>query len=56
VKIVPTSPTLKDMKREAEEREHEAGAQQEPHASALREKAVLLREWIASLRTGRWTS
>jgi hypothetical protein len=46
-KILPTGP---------EECEHKAGLEAEPKAGTLREKALVLREWIAALKTGTWTS
>jgi len=55
VKIIPADQTIEDMKKEADECE-QARIQAEPQASALKEKAALLGEWIRSLRTGRWIS
>ena len=56
VKIIPADQTIEDMKKEADECEHASRTQPEPQARALKEKTALLREWISSLSTGRWTS
>jgi hypothetical protein len=56
VKILPPEPTIEALKREAGQCEQTAGDESESRASKLREKAALLREWIAVLKTGKWTS
>jgi hypothetical protein len=56
VQIIPKEPTITEMKKEAEECERTAASEPEPRASASRENAALLREWIASLKTGAWKS
>jgi hypothetical protein len=55
-KIVPCGLTIKEMNKEAEECEQKARVEVEPTAGTLREKALVLREWIAALKTGGWTS
>jgi hypothetical protein len=56
VKIIPAEPTLEHMKLEAEKCEKAAQTEPEPRASALKEKAALLREWIRSLKAAYWAS
>ena len=56
VKIIPAGQTIEDMRTEADECEQVSRTQPEPQANELKEKAALLREWISSLSTGRWTS
>ena len=56
MKIVPTGTTVRDMKGEAAEFEQQARVETDPVAAMLKDKAAVLREWIASLKTGSWTS
>jgi hypothetical protein len=56
MKIVPTGPTIKEMKREAEQCEQAARLESGTIAEMLQERAALLREWIRALRSGKWTS
>jgi hypothetical protein len=54
--IIPSGPTIKVMKKEAEQCEQKARFAAEPTASTLREKAAVLREWIGLLQSRLWTS
>jgi hypothetical protein len=56
MKIVPADPTIADLTQKAAELEKEAEAGSGRIATHLREKAKLCREWIAALKSGRWTS
>jgi hypothetical protein len=54
--FVPSEPTIAELEQKAVECDKEADAEAEPNATELREKAKLYRNWIAMLRSGRWTS
>jgi hypothetical protein len=56
MKIVPADLTIADLAQKAAELEKEAEAGSELIATHLREKAKLCREWIAALKSGKWTS
>ncbi len=56
MKIMPAGATLAELKKQAKDCEDKAKHEPEPAAGRLRERAALLREWIATLRSGRWTS
>jgi hypothetical protein len=53
---IPKEPTIREMKQKAEECDYRAHSEPEPHASKLKEKAALIREWIKVLKAGGWTS
>jgi hypothetical protein len=55
MKIVPAD-AIADLAKKATELEKEAKTGSERIATHLREKAKLCREWIAALKSGRWTS
>jgi hypothetical protein len=54
--IVPAGATISELKRKATECEEKAKQAAEPEAAKLREEALLYREWIAVLRSGKWNS
>jgi hypothetical protein len=54
--IIPADATIADLNKQAEDCDTQATKQPEPLATELREKAKLLREWIAQLRSHRWTA
>lgn len=54
--IIPPDATIAELKKQVAECEKQALAEAEPLATELREKAKLLREWIAQLRSGHWTA
>lgn len=54
--IIPAGATIDELKKKAAECERQAQQEKEPAASELREKANLYKQWIALLRSGRWTS
>ena len=56
MKIVPADATIADLAKKAAELEKKAKTETERIAIHLREKAKLCREWIAALKSGRWTS
>jgi hypothetical protein len=55
-KIMPSGGTISDLKKKATECEEKAKQASEPEAAKLREEALLYREWIAVLRSGKWHS
>jgi len=56
MKVVPTGPTIEEIRKQADDCELHANKVPEPQATRLREKAELLREWVKSLGTGAWKS
>jgi hypothetical protein len=56
MKIIPADDTIDALEKKACEYEEKAKGESDPIASALREKAELCREWIAALKTRKWTS
>jgi len=54
--FIPADATLAELEKKAADCEQRATQEQEPLAIALREEAKLYREWIATLRSGWWTS
>lgn len=54
--FVPPEPTNAELEQKAAECNTQADGESEPKARELREKAKLYRNWIALLRSGRWTS
>jgi hypothetical protein len=48
--------TVAELRQKAEACEKQAEREAEPAASELRDKAKLYREWIAQIRSGRWTA
>jgi hypothetical protein len=56
MKIVPDDATIAVLAKKAAELEKKAKTKTERVAAHLREKAKSCREWIAALKSGRWTS
>ncbi|MGA7292738.1 MAG: hypothetical protein WBW53_13595 [Terriglobales bacterium] len=54
--IIPASATISELKKKAAECEEKAKQAPEPEAAKLREEALLYRQWIAALRSGKWHS
>jgi len=55
-KIIPAGARISELKKKAAECEEKANQASEPEAAKLREEALLYREWIAALRSGKWHS
>lgn len=53
VKLIPADATIAEQRRRATDCEEKAKRKPEPEASKLREEALLYREWIAALRSGK---
>lgn len=56
MKIVPADNTLADLTKKAAEYEAQARKEEGSIAARLREKAAQCRQWIAELKSGKWTS
>lgn len=54
--IIPAGATISELKKKAAECEAKAKQAAEPEAAKLTEEALLYREWIAVLRSGKWHS
>jgi hypothetical protein len=54
--IIPADATISELKKKVAECETKAKQAPEPEAAKLREEALLYREWIAALRSGKWHS
>jgi len=54
--FVSPDATIAELEKRAAECEDEAAGAEESLADELRAEAKLCREWIAALRSGRWTS
>jgi hypothetical protein len=55
-KIIPSDATIAELKKKVKECQEQAKTAPARRARELREKAALFREWIASLKHGKWTS
>lgn len=53
---VPAAETISELKKKVADCEEKAKEAAEPGAAKLREEAMLYREWIAVLRSGKWHS
>jgi len=56
MKLIPAGATIAELEKKAADCEEKAKQEAEPAATKLREEALLYREWIAALRSGRWHS
>jgi hypothetical protein len=56
MKLVPVGATIEELQKKASACEEKAKCEAEPEATKLRETALLYREWIAALSSGRWRS
>lgn len=54
--FVPPDATIAELEKRAAECEQKAAEAEEPLAAKLRGEAKLCREWVAAVRSGRWTS
>ena len=54
MKLVPAGATIAELEKKAVDCEEKAKKEPEPKATRLREEALLYREWIATLRSGKW--
>jgi len=54
--FVPADATIAELEKKAAEFELKAEKTEEPLAAELRQEAKLCQEWIAALRSGRWTA
>jgi len=54
--FLPADATIAALEKQVSDCEEQAAKEAEPIGTALREKARLLRAWIAELRSGRWTA
>lgn len=55
-RLVPPDSTIGELEKRAAEFEQKAAKAEGPLAAELRKEARLCREWVAALRSGRWTS
>ena len=53
MKIIPAGATIAELEKKATDCEEKAKRESEPEATKLREEALLYREWIATLRSGK---
>jgi hypothetical protein len=56
MKVIPADVTIAELEKEAGDYEEKAKTESDPTATRLLEKAKLCREWIAVLKSGKWTS
>jgi hypothetical protein len=56
MKILPAGATIAELEKKAADCEEKAKREAEPEATKFREEALLYREWIATLRSGKWHS
>jgi len=56
MKLVPAGATIAELQKKAAACEEKSKCEPEPEATKLREEALLYREWIAALSSGRWHS
>ena len=54
MKLIPPDATIAELEKMAMDCEDKAKKEVEPEATKLREEALLYREWIAALRSGKW--
>ena len=54
--FIPADATLAELQKKSADCEQRATQEQEPIATALWEEAQLYRKWVATLRSGWWTS
>jgi hypothetical protein len=56
MKIIPAYDTIAELEKKGCEYEEKAELEPDPIATRLRETAKLCRDWIAALKSGKWTS
>ena len=54
MKLIPPDATIAELEKKATDCEEKAKKKAEPEAAKLKEEALLYREWIAALRSGKW--
>ena len=54
MKLIPPDATIAELEKKATDCEEKAKVEVEPEATKLREEALLYREWIAALSSGKW--
>jgi hypothetical protein len=54
MKLIPADATVAELEKKAADCEDKAKREAEPAATKLREEALLYREWIDALRSGKW--
>jgi len=54
--FIPRDATVTELEQKASDAEEAAAKESEPRATELQEEAKLYRQWIASLRSGPWSS
>lgn len=54
MRLVPAGATIEELQKKAAACGEKAKGEPEPEATKLREEALLYREWIAALSSGRW--
>ena len=54
MKLIPPDATIAELEKKAADCEERAKMEAEPEATKLREEALLYREWIAALSSGKW--
>jgi len=52
--LVPAGATIAELEKKATDCDERAKKEAEPQAAKLREEALLYREWIAVLSSGKW--
>jgi hypothetical protein len=56
MKLVPAGATIEELQKKAAACEERAKCEPETRGREMREEALLYREWIAALNSGRWHS
>ena len=54
--FIPAKATIEELAAKASDCEKHAEEKSEQDATALRDEAKILRAWIATLKSGRWTA
>jgi hypothetical protein len=54
MKLIPADATIAELEKKATVCEEKAKQEAEPKATELMEEALLYREWIAALSSGKW--
>ena len=54
MRLVPAGATIAELEKKATDCEEKAKKEVEPESTKLREEALLYREWITTLRSGKW--
>ena len=54
MRLIPADATIAEPENKATDCEEKAKKEAEPEATRFREEAILCREWISVLRSGKW--